>query len=353
MTTAHRDPPDAWVADLKLNPTAFIAPGALVSGDVTLGARASVWFGTVIRGDTAPIAIGEASNIQDNSVVHVDHGQPAIVGERVTVGHRAIVHGCVIGDDCLIGMGAIVLSGARVGAGSLIGAGALVREGQVIPPGSLALGAPARVVGEVGPQHVAAIREGSAHYADLALSYLRRGFARPHPLHHSDRGTTGVRGEPMGHVEWGRLLRVLRDGPRQAAEKRAGAGARWTVSPAPGRWSAHQVVCHLRDVDREIYQSRIEQLLDASEIRFEEVDPTPWVTGRDYNAQDPAAALAEWGASREELVATLSPLGAAEWMRFAWHAARGPYPLGHMVRDWTEHDLSHRQQLAHALRASS
>src|SRR5262249_5708342 len=135
----------SWTARLRLHPTAFVAPGAVVVGDVTLGARSSVWFNTVVRADSDRVEIGEDTNVQDNSTVHQDEGMPALVGARVTVGHRAIIHGCVIEDDCLIGMGATVLSGARIGKGSLIGAGALVKEGQVIPAGSLALGTPARV----------------------------------------------------------------------------------------------------------------------------------------------------------------------------------------------------------------
>lgn len=166
-------------ARLEVHPTAFVAPGAVVVGDVRLGARASVWFNTVLRGDTAPIEVGEDTNLQDLTVVHVDEGMPAVIGARVTVGHRAIVHGCVIGDECLVGMGAIVLSGARVGAGSLIGAGALVREGQQIPPGSLVLGAPARVIGPVQDAHRDAIRRGAAHYVALSRGYLARGIGRP------------------------------------------------------------------------------------------------------------------------------------------------------------------------------
>jgi len=105
MSGGHGD----WTADLRLHPDAFVAPGATVVGAVTLGARASVWFGTVVRGDTAAITIGADTNLQDLTLVHVDADAPTVVGERVTVGHRAIIHGCTIGDDCLIGMGAIVL----------------------------------------------------------------------------------------------------------------------------------------------------------------------------------------------------------------------------------------------------
>lgn len=171
----------AWVSRLRIDPTVFLAQGTHVIGDVTIGRGSSLWFNSVVRGDAAVVEIGEDTNIQDLSLVHEDEGEPAILGHRVTVGHRAIIHGCRIEDDCLIGMGAIVLSGARIGRGSLVGAGALVRERQVIPPGSLVLGAPARVVGGVTEAHRAAIERGATHYAALARSYQARGFGRPHP----------------------------------------------------------------------------------------------------------------------------------------------------------------------------
>ena len=166
---------------LVIAPGVFLAPGAIVCGAVRIGAHSSVWFNTVVRGDTDAIEIGEHTNIQDLTVVHVDEDCPAIVGNRVTIGHRAIIHGCVIEDDCLIGMGAIVLSGARIGAGSLIGAGALVREREVIPPGSLVLGVPARVVGEVQDAHREAIARGAAHYEALAADYVAQGLGQPIP----------------------------------------------------------------------------------------------------------------------------------------------------------------------------
>lgn len=169
-----------WTMRLVIDPTAWVAPGAIVIGDVTLGARSSVWFHTVVRGDSAAIAIGNDTNLQDGSVVHVDAGYPAVIGARVTVGHRAIVHGCMVEDDCLIGMGAIVLTGARIGQGSLVGAGALVREGQHVPAGSLVLGAPARVLGPVKDAHREAIRTGAGHYVALSRSYLARGIAQAH-----------------------------------------------------------------------------------------------------------------------------------------------------------------------------
>ncbi len=115
-------------------------------GNVTLGARVSVWPTAVLRGDTDAITVGEDSNIQDGTIVHVDAGLPCAIGARVAIGHRAIVHGATVEDDCLIGMGAILLNRVHVGRGSIVGAGAVCREGMVIPPGSLVVGVPARVV---------------------------------------------------------------------------------------------------------------------------------------------------------------------------------------------------------------
>lgn len=173
--------PASWVQCVRLDPSVFLAAGSVVVGDVLLGAGVSVWFNTVVRGDTAPVVIGADTNLQDLTLVHVDEGEPAIVGARVTVGHRCIIHGCRIEDDVLVGMGAVVLTGARVGHGSLIGAGALVLERQVIPPESLVLGAPARVVGPVSEAHTAAIARGADHYRVLARDYAARGYGRPHP----------------------------------------------------------------------------------------------------------------------------------------------------------------------------
>ncbi|MEP6708730.1 MAG: gamma carbonic anhydrase family protein [Verrucomicrobiota bacterium] len=129
----------------RIHPTAFVVPGATVIGDITVGEESSVWYGAVLRGDINRIVIGPRSNIQDNAVFHVDHNSPTIVGELVTVGHSAILHACTIDDEVLIGMGAIILDGAEIGARSIIGANALVTLGSKIPPGSLALGSPAKI----------------------------------------------------------------------------------------------------------------------------------------------------------------------------------------------------------------
>ena len=129
-----------------IHPSAFIAPGAVVLGDVSLGRDSSIWYNSVLRGDMAPITIGDETNVQDLTMVHVDAGVPCTLGKRVGVGHRAILHGCTVEDECLIGMGAILLNHVRVGTGSVIAAGAVIPEGMEIPPGSLVIGMPGRVV---------------------------------------------------------------------------------------------------------------------------------------------------------------------------------------------------------------
>ena len=151
-------------AIIHIHPTAFIAPGAVVLGDVTLGPRTSIWYGAVLRGDTAPILIGEASNLQDGTIVHVDEGKPARIGARVGVGHGAILHACTVEDDCLIGMGSILLNEAHIGTGSVVAAGAVVPEGTRIPPGSLVVGMPARVTRAVDDALRARIRQTWEHY---------------------------------------------------------------------------------------------------------------------------------------------------------------------------------------------
>jgi len=151
----------------SIHATAFIHSQAVVLGDVTLGANASVWPTAVLRGDSDRIVVGPESNVQDGSVLHADKGLPTLIGKRVAIGHRAIVHGAVVEDGCLIGMGCIILNGARVGAGSIIGAGAVVTEGMQIPPGSLVLGVPARVVKPVTPEMTARIAATVDAYIEL------------------------------------------------------------------------------------------------------------------------------------------------------------------------------------------
>ena len=156
---------------VEIGREAWVAPNATLTGGVTLGARASVWFGCVLRGDLEPIAIGDETNVQDLTVVHVDRGCPALVGNRVTIGHRAVIHGCTIDDDAVIGMGAVVLSGSRVGRGALVAAGAVVREGFDVPAGTIAAGVPATIRGDVGADLRVRFHEGVASYLRLAARY--------------------------------------------------------------------------------------------------------------------------------------------------------------------------------------
>ena len=165
---------------MTIDPTAFIHPEAFVCGDVTLGPRASVWPSAVIRADSAPITVGDSSNVQDGVVIHVDPGLPCTIGARVTIGHRAMVHGATVEDDCLIGIGAIVLNRVVVGRGSLVGAGALCSEGMVIPPNSLVLGVPAKVIREVDDKLRARISAGVGAYVALAEGHRRGNFPRHH-----------------------------------------------------------------------------------------------------------------------------------------------------------------------------
>lgn len=158
----------------KLGARAWVADSAVVIGDVVLGEGASIWYGAVVRGDVEKIRIGARSNIQDNSVIHVDSGGwPTIVGEGVTVGHRVVLHGCTVKDGALIGIGAVVLNGAEVGEGALIGAGALVPPGAKIPPGVLAIGTPAKVKRELTAEEKEHLRESARHYVELAQEHAR------------------------------------------------------------------------------------------------------------------------------------------------------------------------------------
>jgi carbonic anhydrase/acetyltransferase-like protein (isoleucine patch superfamily) len=162
-----------------IDPTAYVAPQAVVMGDVRLAARASVWPTAVLRGDINFIEIGEGSNIQDGTIVHLAEDLPVRVGRYVTVGHRAILHACTVEDNCLIGMGATILDGAVIGAGSIVGAHALVTKGAQIPPGSLVMGMPAKVVRALREEEIAGIRTWADHYVELGP--LHREFALKAP----------------------------------------------------------------------------------------------------------------------------------------------------------------------------
>jgi carbonic anhydrase/acetyltransferase-like protein (isoleucine patch superfamily) len=152
----------------------YVASGAQLIGDVRLGDWSSIWFNAVLRGDEDRIEIGDGSNIQDASVIHCDHGQPTIVGRRVTVGHCVLLHGCVIGDETLIGNGAQVLDGAQIGARCVVGAGALVTPGKSFPDDSVIMGAPARVIRATGDKELAMIARGHTSYRARAELYLAR-----------------------------------------------------------------------------------------------------------------------------------------------------------------------------------
>lgn len=156
----------------KIAASAYIDPSAQVIGDVVVGERSSIWPNATVRGDINAIRIGDETNVQDNSVLHVDEGPFALrLGNRVTVGHQAMLHGCTVEDDCLIGIGAIILSGARIGAGSVIAAAALVPEGMEIPAGSLAMGVPAKVRRAVTEEEKQRFRENTQHYVEAARIY--------------------------------------------------------------------------------------------------------------------------------------------------------------------------------------
>lgn len=152
--------------------SSFIAPDAALIGRVVIGRDASVWFGSVLRGDNEPIVIGDGSNVQEHTVMHTDMGFPLTVGTGCTIGHKVMLHGCTIGDNCLIGMGAIVLNGARIGANSLVGAGALVTEGKEFPERSLIVGAPAKAIRTLDDEAIARIRWSAEHYMKNARRFL-------------------------------------------------------------------------------------------------------------------------------------------------------------------------------------
>ncbi len=156
---------------------AWVADSAQVIGSVVLHENASVWFGTVVRGDADTITVGAGSNVQDASVLHADSRQPLVIGERVTIGHKVMLHGCTIGDESLIGIGAVVLNGAKIGRNCLVGAGSLVTEGKEFPDGSMIIGSPAKVVRQLTPEQIDGLRKSAQHYMDNARRFqngLRR-----------------------------------------------------------------------------------------------------------------------------------------------------------------------------------
>lgn len=156
----------------RLHPSVFVAEGARIIGDVEIGKDSSVWFNTVIRGDVNYIRIGERTNIQDNSVIHVTHQKyPTIIGSNVTIGHNAVIHACTIYDYCLIGMGAVVLDDAKVGPTSIVAAGAVVTMRMVVPEGVLVAGIPARVVRELTPEEKKSLVQSAQNYVEYVSTY--------------------------------------------------------------------------------------------------------------------------------------------------------------------------------------
>jgi gamma-carbonic anhydrase len=166
----------------RLGQGVYIAKSAIVFGDVKLGSHSSVWYHAVLRGDINRIVVGHHTNIQDNAVLHISDHHPCILGNRVTVGHSAIVHACKVGDEVLVGMGAVILDGAIVGRQSLIGAKALVTQGMKIPPGSLVLGAPAKVVRPLTARERSRLKLFAAKYAKYAAYCLKHGINVGEPL---------------------------------------------------------------------------------------------------------------------------------------------------------------------------
>ena len=159
----------------RLGDNVYVAPGAYVIGDVVIGSSSSVWFNAVIRGDIAPIRIGDETNLQDNVTVHVDRDIPVTVGNRVTVGHNAVLHGCTIEDNALIGINAVILNGAVIGHDSLVAAGSLVTPGIVIPPYSLVMGSPGKVVRSLSEEQTPRAQGMYKRYVQIARTYTSAG----------------------------------------------------------------------------------------------------------------------------------------------------------------------------------
>ena len=157
-----------------VSPEAFVAETAVLIGDVTVGRDSSVWFGAVVRGDNAPITVGEGTSIQDNAVLHTESGHPLSVGSNVTIGHGAIVHCSSVGDNTLVGMGAVLLDGAVIGRNCVIGAGAVVKEHAIVPDGTMMVGVPAKPVRTVTPEQTAFLEQTSPYVA-LSRRYLEEG----------------------------------------------------------------------------------------------------------------------------------------------------------------------------------
>ncbi len=156
----------------KLGRDVFVAEGARLVGDVTVGDYSSIWYNAVLRGDLHRVVVGHHSNVQDNSTLHIGYEHPCIVGTYVTIGHNCVVHGCTVEDEVLIGMGAVVMDGVVIGAQSIIGASALLTGGLQVPPGSLVYGSPAKVISNLGPKERAQLRRYAEDYCEFAARYI-------------------------------------------------------------------------------------------------------------------------------------------------------------------------------------
>jgi hypothetical protein len=212
------------------------------------------------------------------------------------------------------------------------------------------LGSPARVLGPVQPPHAEAIRQGNRHYVALSREYLARGFGQALPATDHPLGVRGLPSSPMSHLEWGQRLAALAEAPQWAAEHLRASGAeRWSQKPGPNRWSAHEVVAHLIDSDREVFVPRLERLLRDNHPEFAEIDLIALRTRAGVPADAPEALIERWRAIRLDALARLSPLGAPEWSRRGVHSRRGPYSVADAVRSWVEHEASHRRQIERAL----
>lgn len=159
----------------RIHETVFLAPTAAITGDVEMAERCSAFYGVSVRGDSAPIRVGERTNLQDNVVLHADEHVPCTLGAGVSVGHAAVVHGATVGDDCLIGMGATLLNECVIGSETLVAAGALVLEGMEVPSGSLVAGMPAKVRRELTAENIEHIRTNAASYSELSAAHRQQG----------------------------------------------------------------------------------------------------------------------------------------------------------------------------------
>jgi carbonic anhydrase/acetyltransferase-like protein (isoleucine patch superfamily) len=184
----------------QIHPTAFIAPGATVIGNVTVGPEASLWFGVVARGDTEAVVVGAQTNVQDGCILHADPGQPCLLGARVSLGHGAIVHGARVDDDVLVGMRATILNGAHIGSGSVVAAGSVVPPGMIVPPQSLVMGLPGKVVRSTRKEDLELVRATAEHYVAYSRLYHQAYQAGQPPAPTAANG---------GSAEIVRLLRGL------------------------------------------------------------------------------------------------------------------------------------------------